>query len=180
MTRTSGKRLAVTAAAAAIVAMVIATATACSSGTAKQRVEPAPPTTTAVTNLPPIDCDEIVPKPVQDRLLVGRQLTHERSCADGACFADTCSYRRNASDLGVRVVLDCRADAADGRMLRDRAYFSTARMKARRVYGVGAAAVIDADGLSFVDEDAGCLVTIRSDGDEDNYLELARIIEANL
>jgi hypothetical protein len=81
----------------------------------------------------------------------------------------------------VRVVFDCRSDAADGRMVRDRAYFSTARMtQARRVYGVGVSAVIDSDGLTFLDGDAGCLVTIRSDGNEDNYLELARIIEANL
>jgi hypothetical protein len=154
---------------------------ACSSGgssnKSKAKIEPAsvaqPPGST-----PELACEQALPPSAQARLLPGRTVTHERSCADGVCFADTCTYRRDARDHGVQVLYDCRG-GNDGD-IRQRDYFSTARKNARSVSGLGAQAAIDDEGLSFYDADASCLVTIRSDGDEQDYLELAQVIESNL
>src|SRR5687767_7497528 len=58
-----------------------------------------------------IDCDTVIPAELRARVLPRRTLVHERSCDGATCFADTCSYRRGPSDVGVQVVVDCRADA---------------------------------------------------------------------
>jgi hypothetical protein len=158
-----------------------AVAVACSSGggKSKNKIEPSPKTVAAAADTPAIRCDEVVPPAAQARLLPGRSVTHERSCADGVCFADTCTYRRDTRDRGVQVLYDCRA-GEDGQDIRERDYFSTARKSARRLNGLGAQAAIDDEGLSFYDGDTRCLVTIRSGGDEQDFIELAHVIESNL
>jgi hypothetical protein len=152
-------------------------AAACSGSKTKENLKPTPAPTVALKDAPSIDCDAMVPTTERERLLPGRTVTHDRSCADGKCFADACHY--NGKGKSVHVLYDCRDDA-DEAMVRSRAYFSTNRIKARSVAGLGSSAAVDEEGLSFFDDEAHCLVTIRAEGDEERHIELARLIETNL
>jgi hypothetical protein len=132
-----------------------------------------------VVETPEIHCDDTLPPADRQRLLPGHAVAHQRSCHDGHCFADTCHYRKDVHDKGVQVLYDCRESTEDG-AVRTSDYFSTARKNARAIPGLGTSAAVDQEGLTFYDGDARCLVTIRSDGGADRYLELARVIEGNL
>src|SRR5215213_3714340 len=66
------------------------------------------PASAGVNSTPEIECESVLTVAEQDRLLLRRSVTHDRSCADGACFADTCTYQATPWDLGVRVTFDCR------------------------------------------------------------------------
>lgn len=137
------------------------------------------PKTQVLSEAPEVDCERVLPPAQRTKLLPGRVVEHERSCADGQCFADTCQYIRGPHDPGVRVLVDCRETQGDAGV-RAATYFSTQRKTARKVPGLGTASAIDDEGLTFYDGDAGCLVTIRADGNEESFVELARVIEANL
>lgn len=149
---------------------------ACSQGRSEVQPEPR---TQSVAEAPEVDCEVALPSGDRTKLLPGRSLEHERSCADGHCFADTCQYVKGPHDPGVRVLYDCREEIAKSNV-RVGGYFSTQRKTARPVHGLGTEAAVDDEGLTFYDGDAGCLVTIRSDGNEEDFVELARAIEANL
>jgi hypothetical protein len=158
--------------------LTIGAATACSGSKTKDDLKPKPTPATALKDAPSIDCEALLPTAERERLMPGRTVTHERSCADGKCFADTCHYN-GATGKGIHVLYDCREDANE-KMVRSRDYFTTERVKARPLTGIGSRAAVDDEGLSFFDDEARCLVTIRAAGDEEGQIELARIIEGHL
>lgn len=127
-----------------------------------------------------VNCDDVIPAAERARLLPRRTVHHDRSCEGDACFADTCAYRLDGYDPGVRVIFDCR-EGLTPKDVRTAEYFSTRRKAARAVPGLGAAAVADGEGLTFFDADSACLVTIRDESTSpDEHLALARVIESNL
>ncbi len=157
--------------------LLVGATVACSRGKTKDEIKPAPATVTALKDAPRIDCEAVLPTTERERLLPGRTVTHERSCADGKCFADTCHY--SGKGKGIHILFDCREDTEES-MVRSRQYFSTERVKARPLSGIGSRAVVDDEGLTFFDDEAHCLVTIRAGGDEEGQVDLARVIEGHL
>src|SRR5688572_27478843 len=132
------------------VLLLVAAAAACSRAKTKDQIKPAPISGSTGKDAPTGQCQTVLPAAEQERLLPGRTVSHERSCADGKCFADTCHY--NGKGKNVHVLYDCREDT-DESMVHSRAYFSTERNRARALSGIGSRAAVDDEGLSFFDDD---------------------------